>query len=320
MNDRITISMYHLLKRFPNNESARKHLESARWGDGRVCPICGSVRTISRKTRPGYYICNECHKEFTVRTNSVFAHSNVGLDKWLLAIYLMVTARKGISSMQLSKELDITQKTAWYLEQRIRIAMGSRKEMDMLKGVVEIDETYIGGKEANKHSSKKLREGRGSVGKIPVVGVVERRGKVKAFVVPNTKMETLNGVLLSNVAQGSVVNTDEFLGYGSVSDMGYVHNKVNHSAKLFVDGQACTNGIESVWSLLKRGFYGTFHKFSMKHLQHYVDEFDFRWNDGNCKIPTSDRMNSLIGGAWNCGTDYRTFAQGTKAVVRSFVV
>lgn len=307
MNDHVTISLYKILKKFPDNETARKFLEQKRWGDTPTCPYCGCKHSVARDgKRLGFYRCNHCRKEYSVRTNSIFANSKVGLDKWLIAMYMMVTARKGISSMQLSKELDITQKTAWFLCHRIRSAMGCGKYQGLLDGIVEMDETYVGGKESNKHNSKKLNAGRGSVGKTPVVGIVERGGRVRSFVTADTTQLTLQGLVALNVQKGAVVNTDEFRGYGDLSEKGYVHNRVNHSAKLYVDGKAYTNGIESVWSLVKRGFYGTFHKFTLEHLQRYVDEFDFRWNEGNCKVPTDERIDSLVCGCWGKTLNYRT--------------
>lgn len=307
MNDHTTISLYRILKLFSTPKKARLFLERQRWGKSPVCPFCGHSHSVPRVgKREGFYRCNRCRKDFSVRTNSIFANSKVGLDKWLVAMYLMVTARKGISSLQLSKELDITQRTAWFMEHRIRCAMSSGKYEGLLKGIVEIDETYVGGKEKNKHNSKKLHEGRGAVGKTPVVGIVERGGRVRSFVTGDTSKLTLQGLVGACVERGAVVNTDEFSGYGDLGERGYVHNRVNHSAKLYVDGKAYTNGIESVWSLLKRGFYGTFHKFTLEHLQRYVDEFDFRWNEGNCRIQTEDRIQSLVEGCWGKRLSYET--------------
>ena len=147
-----------------------------------------------------------------------------------------------------------------------------------------------------------------SMGIIGIVagGIVERGGRVRSFVTADTTQLTLQGLVALNVQKGAVVNTDEFRGYGDLSEKGYVHNRVNHSAKLYVDGKAYTNGIESVWSLVKRGFYGTFHKFTLEHLQRYVDEFDFRWNEGNCKVPTDERIDSLVCGCWGKSLNYKT--------------
>ena len=306
MNDKITISLYQLMKRFPNAESAREFLEEKRWNGHISCPHCGCSDIYHRTNRIGYYRCRKCPKEFTVRTKSIFEHSNIPLDKWIFAIYMILTARKGMSSLQMSKELSITQKSTWFMQHRIRTAMSHGKYADMLKGIVEVDETYIGGKEDNKHASKKLNAGRGAIGKTPVFGIKQRNGKVVSMVVPDTTKERLQTIIGSMVVPGTTVNTDDSKSYNGLNIKGYTHNVVNHSAKQYVDGMAYTNSIESVWSVLKRGFYGTFHKFIIKHLQRYVDEFDFRLNDGNVKIPTDERINSVICGCWGKIMPYKT--------------
>lgn len=237
-----------------------------------------------------------------MKTGTVFERSHIGLRKWLFAIYYILTARKGVSSLQISKHLSITQANAWYMLQRIRTAMGVGNLV--LSGIVEIDEAYIGGRESNKHESKKLKEGRGVVGKTAVMGIKERDGKVVAEVVESADKETAEGMIESYVSEDATVNTDESRIYNGVSKK-RKHKKVNHSAKVFVDGMASTNGIESVWSVLKRMFYGTYHQFSKKHLQRYVDECTFRLNQGNCKMPVWDRVNSLLTGCFNKHTTYR---------------
>jgi transposase-like protein len=290
---KITISRYELVKKFPDAESARLYLEQRRWGGTPACPHCGLIERIQVRKVAGFYRCLSCKEDFTVRTGTIMERSHIPLDKWLHAMYLVATARKGISSMQLSKELGITQKSAWFLLSRIREACGNgRGGGGMLSGIVEADEVYMGGKDKNRHRSK-AEHFTGGKGKTVVFGMRERDGKTRAVVVGRDMgFARLDDELHANVKAGSMLCTDEASMYKSVR--GFHRFAINHSRKEYVDGIVSTNSIESVWALLKRGYYGVYHHFSVKHMQRYVDEFTYRLNEGNCKVHTMDRIDALV--------------------------
>lgn len=304
------LDIIKLVKMFPDGNSARKFIEKIRWNGHVTCPICGSRRITHRgKYKEGYYRCNDCKKEFTVRTNTMMERSHITLDKWIIAIYLFVTCRNGISSHELAGRLGIKQHSAWYMLQRIRMAAGNGDKL--LKGIIEADETYIGGKEKFKHESKKAHAGRGAVNKVAVFGMIARNGHVVAKVVDNTKSNTLFGLFQRFVTADSIIYTDEFSAYDRLKELGYVHDKVNHKAKQYVNGKVYTNTIENFWSNLKGRIRGTYHSVARKHLQKYVDETAFSFNEGNAKIKVMDRMTSLIEKMFGITTTYRIMT-GTR--------
>ncbi len=306
MPSKSTISTFELFELIPDSEVARLYLEERRWRGTPVCPHCGCFGRITTRggKRLGYYKCRDCDKEFTVRTDSIFERSHVPLQKWVYAMYLVVTARKGVSSLQLSKEIGVTQKTAWFMLGRIREACGD--DLKKLRGTVEVDEIYVGGKEKNKHESKKLKAGRGPVGKQAVLGIRERGGKSVAMPVESSSKDLLQAKISEHVKAGSTVCTDEHKSYEGLESLDFAHGSVKHSAGEYVGANDIhVNSAESMWAVFRRSLYGTWHHCSRKHLARYLNEATFRLNEGSVKIHTLLRLDALIGKAFRHRITYK---------------
>ncbi len=286
------ISLIEAVKRFDTEEKAEEWFVAQRWPNGVRCPFCDSddiATPANRKPQP--YRCRKCRKHFSVKTETLLHASKIPLSKWAIAFYLYNTNLKGVSSMKLHRDLGITQKSAWYMSHRIRSMWGEPEEKFI--GPVEADETYLGGKEGNKHASKKLRQGRGTVGKTPVAGVKDREtNQVSARVVERTDGPTLRGFVHERTEPTAMVYTDEARAYDRLNRH---HEAVAHGIGEYVREQAHTNGIESFWSGLKRGIMGTYHHISDKHAARYIAEFEGRHNAR--PMDTLNQMEEMVRGA-----------------------
>ena len=288
------ISLIELAEMFPDETTATEWFESLIWPDGRHCPRCGNTETTEASKTSGLpYWCPACRRAFSVKIGTTLERSRVPLRKWAWAVYLYVTSLKGVSSMKLHRDLKVTQKTAWFMLHRLREAWGESDSLPPFSGPVEADETYIGGKRKNmpNHKRKELT-GRGAVGKTAIVGTKDRASnKVAARPLPATSSPHTAGFVAEHTKIGATVYTDEAAAYNALKPW-FDHETVNHGDSEYVRGQAHVNGMESFWSLMKRGYHGTYHHMSPKHLDRYVAEFSGRHNVR--EADTADQMAQLV--------------------------
>ena len=284
-------SVLELLKVLPSEQACIKHFEKLRWNGIITSPFEPNSKVY--KCANNRYKCKNTGKYFNVKSGTALESSKIELRNWLYVLYNFVNHKKGISSYQLARSMKITQKSAWFMLHRLRLGFECPIFKTMLKGVVEIDETFIGGKNKNRHWDKKTPkcQGRNWKDKIPVLGILERGGNLITKVVPNTQQKTLEPIIKENVKLGSVLYSDDWYRHSSLSKT-FNHKIVNHSAKQYTNGDVSVNSIESFWTFPKRSIYGSYHRISRKHSQKYMDEFTFRFNTR--KYDEEDRFNLTL--------------------------
>lgn len=284
-------SLFDMMAAFPDEQACVDHLRALRWRDGEFCPHCNGNKIYHFSDRKTFK-CGDCKSRFSIKVGTIFEDTKLPLRKWFMAIWMITNHPKGIASTTLAKDLKITQKTAWFVLHRLRHAARTQSFNAPLKGTVEADTTFIGGKEKNKHAKDRTGGTQGGAGKEVVLGILERDGELRAGHVADHKGATLKGAVRENVAAGSTVMTDEDRSFKGLNKDFY-HHAVNHSAGEYVRHYTIhTNGIESVWALLKRQIVGIHHWVSPKHLDQYVQEMTWRFNRRDMKVGA--RLNDLF--------------------------
>jgi transposase-like protein len=299
-----SLNLSRLAKYFSDEDAARALLEKMRWGGHPTCPRCGGLNPYKitpkagSSTRKGLYKCSQCRKPFTVTVGTVFEDSHIPISKWLLAMHLMCASKKGMSAHQLHRMLDVTYKSAWFMAHRLRYAMMQPAVAEKMKGIIEVDETYVGGRQRSKKGQTDARRGHPAENsnKTPVVALVERKGNVRAFPMMRVTAENLSSAIYENVdVPNSTLMTDEAQSYIKIGRKFPRHGVVKHARNEYVRGDNHTNTVEGFFSLLKRGINGVYHHVGRGHLGRYVDEFSFRYNAR--KVDDGTRTGLLMAGA-----------------------
>jgi transposase-like protein len=278
-------NLVNLIEHYGNDTKCREYLEALRWTDGIKCPRCGSDK-ISHIEKRDQYDCDQCRYQFSVTAGTIFHDSHLPIWKWFLAVYLMTESKKGMSANQLKRSLAVSYKTAWYLCHRVRKAMQEATDKPKLDGIVEVDETFVGGRYDKRRK-------RGPWEKQPVMGLLQRNGSFEARTIPTTGKRVLIGIINDRIDKKATIMTDEYKAYKSL-DKDFKHESVNHRKEEWARGNVHTNSIENAWSLFKRSIVGSYHQISTKHMDAYLDEFEWRFNNRDNKYLFRDTLIKLL--------------------------
>lgn len=304
-------NLAQLTEYFADKQTCIDYLTKLRWDGNVTCTFCGHEKVYELKGANPRFKCAKCRKQFSAIKGTIFENSPIPLQKWFIAVYILTAHKKGISSVQLGVDLGVTQKTAWFMAHRIRFALKVKSFDAQMCCEVQADETFMGGKNKNRHADKKVpqSQGRSVKDKTPVLGLTDENGKVYTQVIPNTQAKTIKPIIEKMVKEGSIVVTDEWQAYRSLSRK-YLHVVVNHKEGQYVNGPFSTNRIEGFWSILKRGVYGIYHQVSAKHLHRYCDEFSFRYNSR--EVNAMERFEASIQDVHQCRLTYQDLIKETN--------
>lgn len=278
-------NLVNLIEHFGNDKKCREYLEALRWEEGVKCPRCGSDK-ISHIEKRDQYDCDQCRYQFSITAGTIFHDSHLPIWKWFLAVYLMTESKKGMSANQLKRSLGVSYKTAWYLCHRVRKAMEEATDNPKLKGIIEVDETFVGGRYDKRRK-------RGPWEKQPVMGLLQRNGRFEARTIPTTGKRVLVGIINDRIDKKATIMTDELPAYKSL-DKTFKHESVNHRKEEWARGNVHTNSIENAWSLFKRSIVGSYHQISTKHMDAYLDEFEWRFNNRDNEYLFRDTLIKLL--------------------------